>query len=263
MSEYLAKSLLTKYRALYDAPPAWAYSLPPSIPFIGKSYQDARPKIAVYGSAENLVGYEKSPDKVPPYLKDERVQNRHRAALDENRPGFFPFVHIGPVNDGGLLCAALFVQSRLATENLQKATNPLNFIETLSVSNVGKFSIAVGAEGNNQDYAGNSAYVEASMPYLRADMEVLQPDVLLLPRKMYKVDAVRTILKGVLPEAKVLPATQFTPTTINVQLKKYQHRAEELQAELAGTRLDEWTSNIGEYKTEYIYRYYAELETLL
>ncbi len=115
----LADSLQEEYSTLSGDSPPWAYRLPTrellpaTIPFVGANYDHTSPRIAVYASAENLAHYERRPETVPAFLLNHRAKDRHRAAFEDARAAspalFWPTVHIGPVENGSLLCAALFV----------------------------------------------------------------------------------------------------------------------------------------------------------
>lgn len=153
------KKLISEYKRLFSEPPDWSFpykgwnyeAVPlvkpftPGIPFIGKNYFNQKTKIALYASAENLAHYERKPETIPKFLCDERVWNRHREANREGWDKFFPRLHIGPVEDGSLLCATLFICQK---QGITTSENPNEFLEQLTVANVGKFSIAgKGPEG--------------------------------------------------------------------------------------------------------------------
>ena len=72
---------------------------------------------------------------------DSRATNRHRncfddAAMQENRK--LPYVHCGPMEDGGLLTAIMYLSAKLRGE-IENA--PHDFYESISFGNYGKFSI--------------------------------------------------------------------------------------------------------------------------
>ncbi len=251
-----------------ESPPEWAYRLPkrrrlrPSVPFVGKDYERSSPRIAVYASAENLAHYERAPKSLPPFMFDGRAGNRHRAALDDwlaaKPSGFWPKVHVGPVENGSLLCAALFVLERLGSES--SVENPLNLLERLLVANVGKYS-KLGEK--NVDYIRSLKDLQPSLPYLRVDLRVGQPDLVLFPQGAARLGAVRQLLAEEIPSARVLPVPQFNATVVNVHLAQYGARAAELAEELAGTALSVWMKRLTGYRANHAYRYLAFLEQLL
>jgi len=57
---------------------------------------------------------------------------------------------------------------------------PSSFIEHIAVGNLGKFAIDSGS--TNCDYAGKPIYLADSIDYVIADIEILAPDCVILPR---------------------------------------------------------------------------------
>ena len=255
----LAESLLLRYRERFTGAPDWAFPLVPSIPFVGRSYSAGTPRIAVYASAENLTHYERG-TPMPPFVQGDAAWNRHRLALESGRASFFPYVHIAPVENGSLLCAALYLlQEHLG--GLLPAT-PNDWIERLAVANVGKFSIRT--EGTrNRDYAGDRRRLEASLPYFRTDLETLRPDVLMLPRAMFRQLSVRRLVDEVLPSVQVVPVPQFNATVVNVHLARHADRAAALAHRILGTTVAAWTDHLKGYAPGYAYRFYVEIDDIL
>jgi hypothetical protein len=248
----------------------WDYSktplkkpFPPSIPFIGNNYYQAPKKIALYASAENLAHYGRKPETVPEFLCDERAWNRHREANLEGWDKFFPRLHIGPVENGSLLCAVHFICNHL---NLSVPDDPRLFLENLVVGNVGKFSIAGDRskkKDTNHDYAGSINYLEASLPFFKMDLKVLQPEILILPKSMYTHQEVKNSISEILPEVTIIPVPQFNSTVVNIHLKRNQKTGFQLTKKWKGTILDEWTNHLTGYASGFPYRYYAELESVI
>ena len=109
--------LLSEFQALHTVPPEWAWSYAPSIPFIGTQYA-ASSGLLLYASAENLAWMYRKP--VPGRFSLSRAWDRYRAVYeDEGRHSgdFFPIVGMAPVEDGGLLAAALFIAGKLGLPN--------------------------------------------------------------------------------------------------------------------------------------------------
>jgi hypothetical protein len=239
----------------------WDYSktplkkpFPPSIPFIGKNYNKAPKKIALYASAENLAHYERRPETIPEFLCDERAWNRHREANLEGWDKFFPRLHIGPIENGSLLCAAQFICNSL---DLHFPKDPSLFLENLVVGNVGKFSIA----GNqNKDHAGSINILKLSLPYFQIDLEILKPEILILPKTIYAHKMVKNLISEVLPEVIVIPAYQFNARVVNTHLKRNSDLGAQLANKWKGTILDEWTNHLIGYAKGSPYWYYAELK---
>ena len=262
ISDEMAQRLVAQYKSLCSGIPAWAYQLEPSIPFIGSEYTTSRPRIAVFASAENLTKYECNPASRPAYVRDNRRWNRHRACATDHASGedagFFRQVHIAPVEDGGLMCAALLIAERSTKQPPHK--DPRAFIETLAVANVCKYSIATRTRGKNIDYAGKADLVAESLPYFRADLRALRPDILFLPKTIYQQPPVRAVVDEELPSVLVLAVPQFVGAVVNCHLSHHDTRAQQMLRERRGTSLDTWVSNVSGYRKENVYRYLVEVE---
>ncbi len=115
----------------------------------------------------------------------------------------------------------------------------------------------------NRDYIGSINHLRPSLPFLRADLRVAQPDVVLFPKSALRHREVRQVLASESPTALVLPIPQFNATVVNTHLKGFHGRAQELRSELAGTVLDTWMGMLRGYCPGYAYRYLAMLELLL
>jgi hypothetical protein len=266
-------NLLGRYKEQFETSktPRWAFPsqdwdysktplkkpFPPSIPFIGKNYYQAPKKIALYASAENLAHYERKPKTIPEFLCDERAWNRHREANLEGWEKFFPRLHIGPVENGSMLCAVLYICTCL---KLNFPNDPSLFLENLVVGNVSKFSIA---GRKNEDTAGRIKLLKPSLPYFQIDLKILRPDILILPKSVYAHKRIKDLISEVLPDVNVIPIFQFNCTVINTHLKRNEENASQLATKSKGTALDNWTNNLTGYGKGFPYRYYAELESVL
>ena len=275
-SANLASKLLELYKEEFKVSksPDWAFPsedwdytktpiknpFPPSIPFIGRNYSKAPKKIALYASAENLAHYERDQDSIPDSFRNDQAWVRHQEAFNNRKPDFYPNVHIGPVNDGSLLCATLFICQSM---NRDFPEDPTMLLEMLAVANVGKFSIA---GKKNKDYAGKNK-IEPSLPYFQIDLEILQPDILILPETMYKKNKrVRTLISEALPKATIIPVYQFNHQVVHGRhLKKFRDRGTQLESQLKlrEDTLVKWTGELSGYKKGSPYWYYARLELML
>jgi hypothetical protein len=186
------------------------------IPFVGKSYSQQNPKILLYASAENLTEYNG-------YLDDDQYAlNRHRNFFKmsvSNPNTFFPNVHIQPINDGALALVALYVYMQF--QPIGQIT-PVEFLERISLANYCKYTIqAENTSGRfrNQDYANNSEYLRQSHDYLKADLEVLKPDYIIIPKSIYWAD--KEFIDQVKGSAKIIPVYQMNARNINLRIKKY------------------------------------------
>lgn len=179
------------------------------IPFIGKHYFEQPLKILVYASAENLNGYNG-------YIDDDRIAvNRHRVYFDMNDPESeeFPNAHIQPINNGALVMVACHIMSRLTDVKVQ---TPTKFLENIAFANYGKYTIDTRVEKRNTDYAGDPDKLKESQEYIKADIEILQPDYIIMVGQMYNGKGKQKgFIDGIKGNAKIIPIYQFTPTTIN------------------------------------------------
>lgn len=218
--ERLVDNLLEEYKKIHEkVKPEWAVHkrnsadlVHPTIPFVGKHYAEQPKKILVYASAENLADYWKGNDKKhwPGDWLDEYelAKNRHRRCFDdlelqkEKHGEIIPYVHCGPLEDGGLFIAALYIalKANLRSERLNGARE---FYETVAFGNYGKYSIETelqkairtspwlseeekkklkkNLKRKNIDYAADPKYLGASREFIRADIEHLKPDYIILP----------------------------------------------------------------------------------
>lgn len=244
MSDYeeLTARLLAAYGAMEDLPD-WAVRkrndparpVKPTIPFVGKAYGAQAKKILVYASAENLADYWKGNDRRWPgdWLDDDvRAVNRHRYCFDNGdmqHDGSLPYVHCSPMEKGGLLTAVMYLAWKLRGGEVEK---PAAFYETIAFGNYGKFSIETQLQqavrthplwtdgekreykkqfqGRNVDYAARPAYLRASFDYIRADLEVLQPDYIIMPNM-----ADSGFIDSVKGTARIIRIRQMNGTVVN------------------------------------------------
>ena len=186
------------------------------IPFVGKDYHKEATKILLYASAENLTGYTGYLDS------DEDAINRHRNFYEwsvANRDSFYPCVHIQPINDGALALVALYVYMKFKSVD---QINPSEFLEKISLANYCKYTIQPEKQNGqfrNRDYAGNADYLQYSHDYLKADIELLKPDYIIMPKAIYWTD--KAFIDQVKGDAKIIPVYQMNARNINLRIKKY------------------------------------------
>lgn len=151
---------------------------PPSIPFIGNSYFKTNPRIMLYASAENLTYTLEHPNCGINSLTLQEQSNRHfnyYVKRHQNR-NKYPDIHMRPIKVGGLLLAARFL-----AECKYPGTFPegiFEFMDRICCGNIGKFSLATR---KNSDYAGDFNHLADSVPYIINDIEVLKPELVILP----------------------------------------------------------------------------------
>lgn len=239
--EKIQQDLLMTYEKLHEENcPEWAVHkrnsedfIKPTIPFVGKHYFEQEKKILVYASAENLAAYWKGNTKhwLGDWLDDDsQAENRHRKCFDDSSSKadqFFPYVHIGPMNNGCLATAAYYIATKLRrTEN----SSPRDFYESVAFGNFCKYSIEtdwqrnirtkVGATGKkeNRDYTQFKVRearekIEVSIPFLKADIEILEPDVIIVPKTLY--DICKTSFDNARGETEIIPIYQINTRVIN------------------------------------------------
>lgn len=243
---HLTTSLLKAYDTIFsdtEIAPLWAVHkrnypaelVRPTIPFVGKQYEDQNIKILIYASAENLSDYWKGNDKHWPgdWLDDDTVAaNRHRICFDNvsmqnNRK--LPYVHCGPMEDGGLLTAAMYLASKLRGGRIDE---PRKFYETIAFGNYGKFSIETELQRTirsnpeltseeklqlkkklnrcNIDYATMLKYLKSSGKYIQTDIDIFAPDYIIMPNM--EDNGFIDSIKG---NARIIRINQMNGTVVN------------------------------------------------
>lgn len=154
-----------------------------------------------------------------------------------------------------LLCAALFICEKLG---IKTPDDPKEFLESLVVANVGKFS---KAGKSNSDYAGQEKLFRPSIPFIEKDLKLLTPDVLVFPRTIYNHPSIITLIKMTVPKAQIIPVYQFNPQVVNTALSKHDTRAKEMALSMHGSLIDQWTHKLKGYGTGLPYRYFVNIES--
>lgn len=156
----------------------------PAIPFVGDGYQTTgHPKVLVYGSAENLnFKFDASG------MVHARNRKCYMAWRKANERSWFPKIHMTPVSDGTLLTVARYLVDVLSCETF--SSDPDQFLQQISIGNYGKFSL----KGSNKDYANNPALLRLSDDFILADLDILKPQTVILPRTIHD-NALARLLK--------------------------------------------------------------------
>lgn len=251
----IQKDLVDKYKdelMRMDGGPDWAVHkrfeqdkiVSCSIPFVGDEFFEQEKRVLIYASAEVLSEYYPGNDKCNrTWLDDDDIAiNRHRWFFDNDlfqadscEPSgkrFFPNVHIQPMEDGALPTAAAFILSKLG---VKIDGDPRMLYEKIAFGNYGKFtresayqeklrkcgSAGKDVSKQNIDYAGDRSYLEASHGFVAIDMEFLKPDIIIMPKSIYKTD--RDFLESVKGNATIIPIIQMNAGNINRLIKgKYE-----------------------------------------
>lgn len=214
----------------------------PSFPFVGKNYADQKTKILLYASAENLVNRGKYNGRVD---NDDIAINRHRVWFDNYSEGrFFPRVHIAPVENGGLPIVLRYICEQLEIET---PDTPKEFFESIAIANFGKFSIRTDTK--NKDYAKDKSKLDICIPYVEKDLEILQPNIIVMVKSMYTNKTERQEIDKIKGGAKVIPVSQLTPTTITANIHR---RFAEKNIEELSPIIRDWYHNLGRYKGNHL-----------
>lgn len=205
----------------------------PTIPFLGKEYEEQKIKILVYASAEVLSDYicVKDGNSTRPWLDDKNTaSDRHRFFFDnrkKEKESFFPNVHIQPLNDGYLATAVYYIANKIIGNVYE---NPEEFYETIAFGNYGKFTIETDFQKNirlfdkregskkNIDYAKDKTKLSASHDYLSTDMKLLRPNYIIMPESIYNTD--KEFIDEVKGDAKIITICQMNRTCVNTHLSK-------------------------------------------
>lgn len=217
--------LKKEYKKIFKDPknrPDWAVKrsdrkdqiIHPSIPFIGKNYKNRR--LLLYASAENLSHYN---EKGQDYLnKSSFTINRHRQFyethkndINEDKP--FPDIHIAPVNNGELLVVTAYILKIL--DNPVKSALPVELLEDIAVGNFGKFSMT---GKKNIDYAGSLSKLRYSIEYVKKDLNILKPEILIIPKTIYNHKEIKQIIDSIVPNCYIIPIYQINPRVVNCHI---------------------------------------------
>lgn len=222
--EEIVDNLLKIYESIFkefcsDGKPDWAVRkksnpdlfVHPTIPFVGKNYFGQNKKILIYASAENLSQYQGHLDE------DTVAKNRHRHYFSKPSKTDFPFVHIQPIQDGCLMNVLRYVCEKL---EIAMPEDPREFLENIAFANFCKYSIQ---SGRNVDYASNAQYLEFSLNYVTADLDSLKPDIIIMPRTIFRVE--KSFIREHSPESKIFPIMQINARNINCRIApKYKRK---------------------------------------
>lgn len=174
------KALTDRYQSEFGKLPSdlwgetWIQETP-AVPFVGDHYGvNGLPKVLVYGSAENLNWDYPKPMSAH---RNKEVFNEWKASRNGN---WFPAVHMTPVSDGTLLTATRYLLELYGATGF--ATYPEKFISQIAVGNYGKFSLT-GTK--NTDYASKPKLLKVSDPFVKADVEELEPEIIIMPGSIH------------------------------------------------------------------------------
>lgn len=216
------------------------------IPFVGKKYAEQKVKFLVYASAENLNPKNYKKDDYEKLNDDEFAINRHRLYFDSpcNDNRFFPKVHCEPLTNGALAIAAYYVY--LGIVGGDKLT-PREFYERISFGNFGKFAYDTARlEGKrkNSDYAGDPDKLNYSLEYVKADIECLKPDYLIMVKTTY--DVLKREMETLLPANRIIGIYQMNPSSVNCNIKAERRGNRIVPVDELDDRIKQWYEELSE-----------------
>jgi hypothetical protein len=167
--------------------PNWAADLAAPVPFVGAQYdaEPGAPRILTYASAEHLGTAEK--DSAPWFDQPNLARGRHRLVWDEGWGRDEPNTRLGiaPYEDGPLLAAAALLwrwEFASGRASVPAPEGAVALTERVAVANFSKFALPPAGERRvNRDIRAERA-VRDSLPYVRADLRVLAPTVVLIAK---------------------------------------------------------------------------------
>jgi hypothetical protein len=157
------------------------------------------------------------------------------------------------MNDGGLVIAAALVESVRPVPSSAAMESPARFIGSLAAANLGKFAIR---GSKNRDYAASSRHLTDSLPYLRADLEVLRPGGVMLPKTMWCDQNVTRVIRDVLSDrVTIIPVPQCNARVINIHLQRHDDAIDLLQQTHAEAPWRSWIEDLPAQMRKHYWRY--------
>lgn len=187
----------------------------PTIPFVGKKFFIQKKRILLYASAENQTHYLSSSSLNPLYENDELAIMRTRKKFDETyNKFFFPDVSIAPITDGCLPIVIRYICEKL---KIEMPDTPSEFYENISFANFGKYSfMKPNNPSANLDYAQDKSKLMVSEPYIKTDLEILQPDIIVMISTMYSDNTEKKFINEHIKDGTIIiPISQINASTIN------------------------------------------------
>ena len=277
MNENQEQALLQKYAEIFATAekPDWAVRkslanqdlIMPTIPFVGKDYAKQEVKILAYASAENLSKYDYETGSTTMPLADYKVAaNRHRIAYDQGASqGFFPFVHIGPMDDGKLATAILYIAEQLKMDI--KDVTPREFYERIAFGNFCKYTQESEYQTyfretglrdetkpkTNKDYADDLPMLKYSLEFIKADIETLKPDYVIMSKTTY--EAINDdFITAMSEHTQFIRIWQINDGNIN-RLISPQHSGKPYKDTELSDTVRQWTDNINQVNYYKVFEY--------
>jgi len=210
------KELINKYRKLWQesgsTAPNWALQIPPAIPAIGSKMKIS---IISFASCENFS--KKDIDGLAYIRKDKWFPLTVSRSRWPTKEQYFPNRHINPFDRGNQYIITWFALKCLGHEMTSDISE---FSEQISTANPFKFTIDRKHHARGIDPNG-ILHTTASLPYLIADLHVIQPEVVIIPKTRFDRFESYHVWKTILEEACVKKSVKFifikqaVPTVIN------------------------------------------------
>ena len=127
------------------------------------------------------------------------------------------------MDDGALAVAVGYIASKIM--KLNDDITPREFYEKIAFGNYGKYTretehqhnLRVGqidsGDNRNKDYASDSKFLRLSCDFVKADIEALRPDYIIMPKSIYTVE--RKYIDSIKGDAKIVPMYQMNSSVIN------------------------------------------------
>lgn len=242
----------------------------PAIPFVGKNYVNQKPgcRVLLYASAENLTGH----PQIVKLTEDSGMKRCREAFINSCETNFYPSVHIQPINDGGLLVAAYQILKKCIGEDfgsLYGEMSPKDFLECICCANYGKFTLKANEE-RNVDCANSKgiAFLESCHEYIKADIEILNPDIIIIPSGMYYAAKQKQLFfdkVSNISNIKIVPIYQINAQVINCTVypammkKKY---GKIFSEDMLSANELEWHKHVKRINNENFLSIYPYIESL-
>jgi hypothetical protein len=206
------EELSKKYRAIFkkEEKPEWAVKkvvnsnepIHPAIPFVGENYDKTR--LIVYASAEYIKNYENGDGD---FDNDKTsIYRRYNYINKDDEEQFFPELICAPISQ--LLIVSAYILECLKIKI--SYNDPYEFISYIAADNFGKFTRV-----NRKDYAGNITFLRYSFEYIKVDLRILKPKIIILPYRIYSFPEVKELIDSFSPSCMCLPIYQMNSHNIN------------------------------------------------
>jgi len=275
----LQQVLEERFKQMAGCQPEWARPYPAPIPLVGRNYIPGR-GLMVYASAENLTWMDRDQQHGDPRWASFRADTaRVRCQHQYQNPQlqvdrlqvkrFFPDVGMAPVSNGGLLCAAWLVLHHC---HGTAPSSPAELLRSIAVANWCKYVMrgrkAAGSgqrSSRNLDYVRDADKLRESLPYVRIELDVLRPRLVIMPKAICQHPDIYEAMRCASPETTFVGVMQFNATVVNTRLNqpRFDDAAAELRSRYASTPLATWMGELTRVKPDHAWRFLAHLENEL